>query len=311
MLNWIKEKIPEAVHVKPLTREASQRSFFRLEIDGNEYVLMFYPDSNPVEIARISHFTKLYLQAGIHVPKIYKVIDDQALLLEDLGRHYFQFYFKRSLVADQKKMIEQLIRIGLAISAIPAAETPLVHDLARQRYEMDFFIDHYFSSQVRQEKKEEIKSHLYRLVDETCAPTVFAHRDYHSRNILVSNGCYGVVDFQDSMLSHPLYDLASLLWDAYLPWTESLRVDIVSGIRFPSATTKHDLERVALQRTIKALGTFAFQVKVRKNLAYSRYIGRVIRSIVNNEQFNHFIPSSLRHCFLAPGQKKCNEPVIR
>lgn len=301
MIDWIIERLPEAVHVRPLTQEASQRSFFRLELSGKEYVLMLYPEPNPGEIARISHFTELYRKAGVMVPVILQNIGGQALLLEDLGNHYFQYHFRRSRVDGKRRMTERLIRIGRRISSIPPLETPLAHDMERQRFEMDFFVTHFFPESTPRGIREEMRCQLYGVVEKTCAPEVFCHRDFHSRNIIMSNGQCGVVDFQDSMRAHPLYDLASLLWDAYLPWTDSLRSAVVSGIRLPPGMTASDLEMVALQRTIKALGTFAYQIKIRRKLAYRRYVGRVIRSIRQNRQFLSWFPDSLQRCFSLEG----------
>ena len=66
------------------------------------------------------------------------------------------------------------------------------------------------------------------LIDDTCyritrgvleQPTVFVHRDYHSRNLMVlPTGRLGVIDFQDAVTGPITYDLVSLLRDAYVEW---------------------------------------------------------------------------------------------
>ena len=49
---------------------------------------------------------------------------------------------------------------------------------------------------------------------------MFVHRDYHSRNLMVSTPNPGVLDFQDAVFGPITYDLVSLLRDAYIEWDE-------------------------------------------------------------------------------------------
>ena len=44
-------------------------------------------------------------------------------------------------------------------------------------------------------------------------PRVYVHRDYHSRNLMVSDPNPGVLDFQDAVHGPVTYDLVSLLRD--------------------------------------------------------------------------------------------------
>lgn len=297
MFPWITKNIPGAGHIRPICREASTRSFFRLDLDKRPYILVLYPEPNPVEINRIHHFTSLYQDVGVRVPLIHDTIGNRGLLLEDLGVRHVQFYFKRSPQTVKREMVRKAIRIISRIATISPQQTALAHDLTRQRFEMDFFITHFLPDPISSREREDLRAHLYRLTEASCAPTQFSHRDFHSRNLIFSTEEYGVIDFQDSMRAHPLYDMASFLWDAYLPWTASLRNDIISKMQFPDGFKRPDLEIAALQRTIKALGTFAYQVKVRKNLHYARYISRVIESVILNPQFVRRIPDTLRNLF--------------
>ena len=50
-------------------------------------------------------------------------------------------------------------------------------------------------------------------------PQVFVHRDYHSRNLMVSDiDNPGILDFQDAVEGPLTYDLVSLLKDVYIRW---------------------------------------------------------------------------------------------
>ena len=94
------------------------------------------------------------------------------------------------------------------------------------------------------------------------------HRDYHSRNLMVSSPNPGVLDFQDAVYGPITYDLASLFKDAYINWEEARVLDWC--IRYWEKARKaglpvnadfyefyRDFEWMGVQRHIKVLGIFA------------------------------------------------------
>ncbi len=100
-------------------------------------------------------------------------------------------------------------------------------------------------------------------------PAVFVHRDYHSRNLLVTvQDNPGILDFQDAVRGPVTYDLVSLLKDCYVAWpaprvrawTLQYREQLLAG-GFPLGATESEFMRgfdlVGLQRHIKVLGIFA------------------------------------------------------
>ena len=100
-------------------------------------------------------------------------------------------------------------------------------------------------------------------------PAAFVHRDYHSRNLLVSDGRNpGILDFQDAVRGAVTYDLVSLLKDCYIAWPrERVRGWVARLPRrlldagFAPAPSEHEFIRwfdlMGLQRHIKVLGIFA------------------------------------------------------
>ncbi len=94
------------------------------------------------------------------------------------------------------------------------------------------------------------------------------HRDYHSRNLMVSEPNPGILDFQDAVYGPITYDLVSLYRDAYISWDEQRQLDWViryweqaRKARLPVAadfsTFYRDFELMGAQRQIKVLGIFA------------------------------------------------------
>ncbi len=97
---------------------------------------------------------------------------------------------------------------------------------------------------------------------------VFVHRDYHSRNLMVTpTDNPGILDFQDAVEGPYTYDLVSLLKDCYVRWpaqqvrqwaltyydqlNEEFRRDICE------TTFIADFELMGVQRHLKAAGIFA------------------------------------------------------
>jgi aminoglycoside/choline kinase family phosphotransferase len=100
-------------------------------------------------------------------------------------------------------------------------------------------------------------------------PGAFVHRDYHSRNLLVTPDMNpGILDFQDAVWGPVTYDLVSLLKDCYIAW-QPARVrawalqhrELLLARGFPVAAGEADFIRwfdlMGVQRHIKVLGIFA------------------------------------------------------
>ena len=98
---------------------------------------------------------------------------------------------------------------------------------------------------------------------------VYVHRDFHSRNLMVTNeNNPGILDFQDAVYGPITYDLASLYRDAYIEWEEPEQMDWLirywdkarkAGLPVPSefGDFYRDFEWMGLQRHLKVLGIFA------------------------------------------------------
>ena len=98
-------------------------------------------------------------------------------------------------------------------------------------------------------------------------PRVYVHRDYHSRNLMVSDPNPGVLDFQDAVVG-PITTISCLLRDAYIAWDEELQIDWAVRywerarqrglpVRSDFGAFWRDFEWMGVQRQLKVLGIFA------------------------------------------------------
>lgn len=99
-------------------------------------------------------------------------------------------------------------------------------------------------------------------------PQVFVHRDYHSRNLMVTeDNNPGIIDFQDAVEGPLTYDLASLLKDCYLRLDVERVADLAGSFYERLDSTLHEVldrpsfmrrfELTGVQRHLKAAGIFA------------------------------------------------------
>ncbi len=114
-------------------------------------------------------------------------------------------------------------------------------------------------------------------------PRVLCHRDYHSRNLMLCQGSLHIIDFQDARMGPDTYDLASLLRDSYVDFSDQQVNALIAFFlaqRGGSEEEDRDFHRrfdlMALQRNLKALGTFGFQATARANTVYIQYIPRTL-----------------------------------
>lgn len=164
----------------------------------------------------------------------------------------------------------------------PSACAALDED--RLGFELRFFREHYIEGfrdlALGPRESAALDRFFLALAHEAAAlPRVLCHRDYHSRNLLVQGDRLRLVDFQDARLGPAAYDLASLLRDSYIGLPKDLEAALFEAFlaenaaHIPSADEfREGFEVVALQRNLKAIGTFGYQASVRGKTHYLPYI---------------------------------------
>ncbi|MET0100548.1 MAG: phosphotransferase [Sedimenticola sp.] len=258
--------------VEPASADASFRRYFRVTVSGDgSYVAMDAPpekeDCRPfVTLAR-------GLGAlGVHVPHIHaEDLEQGFLLLEDFGStHYLDV-----LDADSAERLyaDALDSLAIIQASGPRDALPL-YDEAMLRREMELFPDWLLNRQLGmtlEPAEQQVLEDAFTVLVANALeqPQVFVHRDYHSRNLLVTSGRNpGVLDFQDAVVGPVTYDLASLLRDCYISWPEAqverwamgyFAMAVASGILHQEH--EQDFIRwfdlMGMQRHLKASGIFA------------------------------------------------------
>lgn len=255
----------------PASADASFRRYFRATFaDGTTRVVMDAPPQHE-DCRPFLHIGKLFEDAGTHVPHVYaQDLEQGFLLLSDLGNTtYLQALNPENATQLYGAATDALIRIQLASS-----ETELPrYDEALLRRELNLFPEWYISRhlnvQLTDKQSAKLETVFQRILANNLAqPCVYVHRDYHSRNLMLSEPNPGILDFQDAVYGPITYDLVSLFKDAYISWDEEQVIDWL--IRYWESARKaglpvhadfgefyRDYEMMGVQRHIKVLGIFA------------------------------------------------------
>jgi len=305
---YLRESIPGATAV-PLAGDASTRRFYRVALpDGSTRVLMDYgtPFSGDTDDIRLN---RVFRAAAVPAAEILDVSPAAGcLLLEDLGDRTLE----KLLLGPSGKpapgalpLLERAVRLAARVADRGTVELERSErangpalDAARFRFEMDYFLDH-FAGALRglDRPSPELRAELYALADRAARTPrrVLCHRDFHSRNLLLTDdGRIAVVDIQDARWGPDSYDLASLLRDAYFEteesWIEPLIALYESCLDQPPdpESFRRRFHTVAAERMIKALGTFGYQTAVRGSARYldpaRRTAGRLRRLLPRAEE---------------------------
>jgi aminoglycoside/choline kinase family phosphotransferase len=237
---------------------------------------------------------------GLPVPKVQAV--DAALgmiLLEDLGNCSLQERL-RSCAASEREALYREAAADLGVLQRASVATPraeecfqLAFDVEKLIWELDFFRQHFLcglrARRLSPEDGAELATGFERLCGEIASwPRVLCHRDFHSRNLMWHEGRLRWIDFQDARMGPDTYDLASLLRDSYVELDEGFVSERLEAFR--ASVAPHEsrpsflrrFELTAIQRNLKALGTFGYQATQRGNSAYLEYVPRTLRHARRN-----------------------------
>jgi hypothetical protein len=127
----------------------------------------------------------------------------------------------------------------------------------------------------------EIAKHLGSL------PRVLVHRDFQSQNTIIRNGHAYLIDFQGMRPGLAEYDLASLLYDPYIKFSDGERAELIAYYRDRQLengiTIDGDfdlrLRLCAMQRLMQALGAYGFLGLVKGHKHFLQYIPNALSSL--------------------------------
>jgi aminoglycoside/choline kinase family phosphotransferase len=291
--------IDQRARVVPLTGDASDRKYFRvITPDTSSYVIALHAGSIDFATLPFASVADLLRQVPLPVPQIFGHSDALGIVaLQDLGDVTLQAHLGASspvehaaLYRQAVALIDRLQRRGAELESERYPHYKVAFDVEKLTWELEFFVKHFIEAYrgvvLSQEERNLLSTEWQAIVEELAAdPRVLCHRDYHSRNLMLHHGSLYIIDFQDARMGPDTYDLASLLRDSYVDITDRDLDELIAYFLALSGREsdggadefRRRFDLMALQRNLKALGTFGYQTATRRNPVYIQYIPRTLR----------------------------------
>jgi aminoglycoside/choline kinase family phosphotransferase len=296
LAQWIAQQLrcaPDEVSLQLVAGDASPRRYYRvihsdgvMTLDAREItscIAMVSPASE--NNAAFLHVASRLSEAGVKTPLVWAQSAQQGwFLLEDFGDQQLlsslssataPLFYTAAFAALLRQISMPCERAG-----IPQYDAP------RLRAELEVFPEWFLAGLLRVEIDESIRQRFSALSEYLIGsvieqPSVWVHRDFHSRNLMVlEEGELGVIDFQDAVIGPITYDPVSLLKDCYIRWPRSQQLQwldayfeqiklfaeeppshaggIAGQLADVSAEQFHQwFDLTGLQRHLRVLGVFA------------------------------------------------------
>ena len=270
LADWLNNQLSAKCEPVPITNDASFRRYFRVNINGEHYIAMDAPPDKENCHPYVDIANQL-VGAGLNAPKVMASDFEQGfLLISDLGS---QLYLPALNASTAEKLYSEacdalLIMQSLSADHLPPYDDELLH--REMSLFTDWLLDKYLMHPLGFDLRRQLKTCFNVLADNALSqPQVFVHRDYHSRNLMVTQkNSPGILDFQDAVKGPFTYDLVSLLRDCYIAWPREQvetwvksyyqRISHIYSVEnMTEVTFLRWFDLMGIQRHLKASGIFA------------------------------------------------------
>jgi aminoglycoside/choline kinase family phosphotransferase len=288
--------------VVPLTPDASDRRYFRILLpNAPSIVLSLYSAPFQVDTLPFVNVATLMAKMPVPIPQVIGHAEDLGVLaLQDLGDVTLQAHLGAATPAEHAALYRQAVALiatlqkrGEQLESPEYLPYGISFDVEKLTWELDFFTKHFLEAYrgvtLTDAERKTLREEFGGIVTELASePRVLCHRDYHSRNLMLRDGELYIIDFQDARMGPDTYDLVSLLRDSYVDLPDSTVDELIAyflafkGVSGDEPEFRRRFDVMALQRNLKALGTFGYQTTARRNPVYIQYIPRTLRYVRAN-----------------------------
>lgn len=271
--SWLKSQFSGQVFtIEPLTGDAGFRRYYRLKFTNHTLIAVDAPPDKSNNLAFIC-IAKQFALHGVIAPQVIaQNIEQGFFCITDLGNTLLSDVVTTdNMLAYYQKAIDNLLTL-ISIKQVAGYDLP-AYDADFVALELaifpDWLLNEHLAITLTKTEQQQLTECFNLLIENAISqPTVFMHRDYHSRNIMLTPQAeIAVIDFQDAVHGPITYDIVSLLRDCYLRWPDDLVNRLFSYFKTKVGQQLHlDIDEsswqtwfdlMGLQRHIKASGIFA------------------------------------------------------
>ncbi|MDP2798585.1 MAG: phosphotransferase [Deltaproteobacteria bacterium] len=288
-----------------LTGDGSNRPFYRISGSKGSLIVVLPESKDPLHLkeSEAYHYIGRHLAAkGIPTPVIYGY--DRAtgaIIMEDLGDVHLELAVREenNTGATERWYLEAVdILVNMQVRGAEGFDirycfdTPVYDRRLMLERESGYFVRAFLQGYLGLKITwDELSPDFERLADLAGEqpPTLFLHRDFQSRNLMVCKGRLRLIDFQGGRLGPPAYDLASLLFDPYVDLPDDMKEALFETYlrrmkiqqQINEEDFRHHFWYIALQRALQVLGAFGFLTRVKKKAFFEPYIPVAVKNLKN------------------------------
>jgi len=301
---FVREFLGEPGVFSPVAGDGSKRTFWRIRVsesNGSYIAMENAPTDDFLKRENVAYLSigRHLRDKGLPLPEIYRFdLDKGWFIMEDFGDVSLQ---TACLNAKERLphylpvveiLFQQQTKGSEGFNTAWTCQTETYDRHVMRRYEVDYFKEAFLGTYLGLRKERPgLESNFDHLIEEASIAEnrFFLHRDFQSRNIMITGRKIGILDWQGGRLGPLAYDLASLLIDPYTKLTVPEKEGIYNTYREllrrkrPQvlASFERSFPYLAIQRNLQILGAFSFLSRVRGKTYFERYIPGALESLRN------------------------------
>ena len=267
LTSWLASNSFDKDSISVLSADASFRQYYRATKSDTSYAVMDCPPEKD-NLESFLLITEKLKNAKLNVPEIFEVDREKGfLIMTDLGDNlYSKKLNDETVYCLYTDALEAIVKMQTKVDCSELKDFDKYYEEENNLF-VDWFLKKHLKTELDAALEKEITLEFNKINSIIKSiPKTFVHRDYHSRNLLITDtNNPGIIDYQDAVIGPVTYDLVSLLKDCYVSWNDGLIEDMLESFfnRMKSNTInnisdfRYWFEITGLQRHIKAIGIFS------------------------------------------------------
>jgi len=267
LTSWLASNSFDKDSISVLSADASFRQYYRATKSDTSYAVMDCPPEKE-NLESFLLITEKLKNAKLNVPEIFEVDREKGfLVMTDLGDNlYSKKLNDETVYCLYTDALEAIVKMQTKVDCSGLKDFDKYYEEENNLF-TDWFLKKHLKIELDAALENKITLEFNKINSIIKSiPKTFVHRDYHSRNLLITDtNNPGIIDYQDAVIGPVTYDLVSLLKDCYVSWNDGLIEDMLESFfnRMKSnminniSDFRYWFEITGLQRHIKAIGIFS------------------------------------------------------
>ena len=263
-----------ATNVGFLGARGSERVFFSCD----QGIVVVYDDGNRDENGKYPGHARWLRAKGVSVPEILADIPVmKTMLMTNAGVE------RKMSLEDYAKVVEALVKFNALGSEPDLPDLLPPFDDETWEWERNLFAKYCLGANFQKEMPAAVRAELEGVAEALeREPKALVHRDFQSTNVLWKGNALTFIDFQGMRLGPAVYDLASLVYDPYVTFTDEERRALAA--LYAKASGREDvlkaLPLAAVQRLSQCLGAYGRLASVGQP-QFGRHIVPALRNLLD------------------------------